>query len=90
MVCVFRQKFTLEDAIGSHACSLQVSRRVTNGIPLGCPLFIPVRIVNYIQTLKADGHCYEHSVGKSIVQGARFAADICARGVLLDITRVLA
>jgi hypothetical protein len=27
--------YTLEDAIGSHACSLEASRRVTNGIPLG-------------------------------------------------------
>jgi aspartate/methionine/tyrosine aminotransferase len=34
----FRQRFTLEDAIGSHACSIQASRRVTNAIPLGCPL----------------------------------------------------
>ena len=40
MVRVFRQKFALEDAIGSHACSLEASRRVTNGIPLGCPLFL--------------------------------------------------
>jgi aldehyde dehydrogenase (NAD+) len=31
----FRQKFTLEDAIGSHACSLEANTRVTNGIPLG-------------------------------------------------------
>jgi hypothetical protein len=37
-VRVFRQKFTLEDAIGSHACSLQANMRVTNGIPLGCSL----------------------------------------------------
>jgi hypothetical protein len=37
-VRVFRQKFTLDDAIGSHACSLQAIRCVTNGIPLGCPL----------------------------------------------------
>jgi hypothetical protein len=37
-VRVFRQKFTLEDAIGSHACSLQANMRVTNGIPLGSPL----------------------------------------------------
>jgi hypothetical protein len=35
----FRQEFTLEDAIGSHACLLQVNMRVTDGIPLGCPLF---------------------------------------------------
>jgi hypothetical protein len=33
-VRVFRQKFTLEDAIGSHACSLQASGRVTNSIQL--------------------------------------------------------
>jgi hypothetical protein len=53
-VRAFRQKFTLEeDAIGSHACSLlQASRRVTNDIPLGCPLFLPVHTVNCVQTLK--------------------------------------
>jgi hypothetical protein len=34
-VRVFRQKFTLDDAIGSHACSLEANIRVTNGIPLG-------------------------------------------------------
>jgi len=27
--------------------------RVTNGIPLGCPLLLPVDIVNSVQTLKA-------------------------------------
>jgi beta-glucosidase len=27
--------------------------RVTNAIPLGCPLFVPVHIVNCVQTLKA-------------------------------------
>jgi hypothetical protein len=37
-VRVFRQKFTLEDAIGSHACSLEANMRVTNGIPLRRPL----------------------------------------------------
>jgi glutathionyl-hydroquinone reductase len=37
-VRVFRQRFALEDAIGSHACSLEASNRVTNAIPLGCPL----------------------------------------------------
>jgi hypothetical protein len=26
--------------------------RVTNGIPLGCPLFLPVHTVNSVQTLK--------------------------------------
>jgi hypothetical protein len=47
-----RQKFTLDDAIGSRTCSLEASRRVTNGIPLGCPLFLPVHTVNCVQTLK--------------------------------------
>jgi hypothetical protein len=45
---VFRQKFTLEDAIGPQA-----SRRVTNGVPLGCSLLVPVDTVNCFQTLKA-------------------------------------
>jgi hypothetical protein len=51
-VRVFRQKFTLEDAIGSHACSLQANMRVTNGIPLGSSLLLPVDTVNCVQTLK--------------------------------------
>jgi hypothetical protein len=51
-VRVFRQKFTLEDALGSHASSLEASRRVTNGIPLGCPRFLPVHAVYCVQTLK--------------------------------------
>jgi hypothetical protein len=37
-VRVIRQEFTLEDAIGSHASSLEVNIRVTNGIPLGSSL----------------------------------------------------
>jgi hypothetical protein len=36
--------------IGSHA---QASRRVTNGIPLGCSPLLPVDTVNCVQTLKA-------------------------------------
>jgi hypothetical protein len=40
--------------IGSHACSLEASMRVTNGISLGCPLFLPVHTVNCVQTLKVD------------------------------------
>jgi hypothetical protein len=54
MVRVFRQKFTPEDAIGSHACSLEANMRVTNGIPLGCPLLLPVVAVNCVQTLKGE------------------------------------
>jgi hypothetical protein len=69
MVRVFRQKFTLEDAIGSHACSLEANTRVTNGIPLGSLLLLPVDTVNCIQTLKAarmarilrDQECGAHS-----------------------------
>jgi len=38
MVRRFRQKFTLEDAIGSHAAPLEASRRVPNGNLLGWPL----------------------------------------------------
>jgi hypothetical protein len=50
----FLQKFMLEDAIDLHAFApLEASRRVTNGIPIGCPLFLPVHIVNCVQTLKA-------------------------------------
>jgi hypothetical protein len=49
----FRQKFTLEDAIGSHACSLEANTRVTNGIPLGSSLLLPVHTVNCVQTLEA-------------------------------------
>jgi hypothetical protein len=51
-VRVFRQKFTLEDAIGSHACSLEANMRVTNGIPLGSSLLLPVCTVTCVQTLK--------------------------------------
>jgi hypothetical protein len=48
------QKFALEGAIGTHACSLEANMRVTNGIPLGSPLLLPVCPVNSVQTLKAD------------------------------------
>jgi hypothetical protein len=52
-VRVFRQKFTLEDAIGSYACSLEANTGVTNSIPLGSSLLLPVDTVNCVQTLKA-------------------------------------
>jgi hypothetical protein len=48
-VCVFRPDFALEDAIGSHACSLEANTRVTNGIPFGSPLLLPVCTVNSVQ-----------------------------------------
>jgi hypothetical protein len=34
----FSTDFAREDAIGSHACTLEVSTRVSNGILLGCSL----------------------------------------------------
>jgi hypothetical protein len=56
-VRVFWQNFTLEDAIGSHTCSLEANTRVTNGIPLGSSLLLPVDTVNCVQTLKAKKNC---------------------------------
>jgi hypothetical protein len=54
-VRIFRPEFALERAITSHTCSLEaLCMRVTNGIPLGCPLFLPVHIVNCVQTLQAQ------------------------------------
>jgi hypothetical protein len=54
-VARFRQGCTLDDAIGSHACTLEANMRVTNGIPLRCPLLLPGHTVNSVQTLKAFG-----------------------------------
>jgi hypothetical protein len=54
-VRVFRQKITLEDAIGSHACSLKASMRVTNGMPLRRQLPLTFTTVNPVQTPKATG-----------------------------------
>ena len=34
-------------------CLLEVNMCVTNGIPLGCPLLLPVGTINSVQTLKA-------------------------------------
>jgi hypothetical protein len=53
-VRAFRQKFTLEDAIGSHACSLEANTCVTNGIPLGSPPLLPVDTVNCVATPKTS------------------------------------
>jgi hypothetical protein len=48
----FRQKVTLEDAIGSHSCSLEPSMPMANDIPLGCSLLLTVGTVNSVQILK--------------------------------------
>jgi hypothetical protein len=52
-VRVFRQKSTLEVAIGSHACSLEAYMRATDGIPPGSQLLLPVGTVNCVETVKA-------------------------------------
>jgi hypothetical protein len=53
-VRVFRQKFALKDAIGSHTCLLEANKRATNAFPLWCSLLLPVRIVTPVRTLKAS------------------------------------
>jgi hypothetical protein len=54
-VLVSRQKFTREDAIELHTVApLEASMRVTNRIPLGCPLPLTVTTVTSVQTLKVD------------------------------------
>jgi hypothetical protein len=50
---VFEQNFALEDAIGSHTCSLEASKRVTNRIFLECPLPLTVHTFYDVTTLKA-------------------------------------
>jgi hypothetical protein len=72
-VRVFRQKFTLEDAIGSHACSLEANMRVTNGIPLGSSLLLPVHTVICVQTLKAHRACH------TTIQSSRFKKGMVLR-----------
>ena len=49
----FESNFALEDAVGSHACSLEASMRVTKDIPLGCPLPLTFVTVHHVATLKA-------------------------------------
>jgi hypothetical protein len=44
--------FTLEDAVGSHACSLESRMRVVNGIALGRPLLCLFDNVNSVTPLK--------------------------------------
>jgi hypothetical protein len=53
-VHVFRQNFTSRMPLEFRAFApVEAIRRVTNGIPLGCSLFLPVHTVNCVQTLKA-------------------------------------
>jgi hypothetical protein len=67
MVRVFRPKIALEDAIGSHTCSRQASRRVrvTNGMST----FLPVHTENCVQNPNTKGTClgsvfWIHLVGR--------------------------
>jgi hypothetical protein len=53
--------FALEDIIGAHACSLEMSMCVTTGIPLGCSLLLPVDAVNCVQTLKGFMTYWTHT-----------------------------
>jgi hypothetical protein len=68
-VLAFGQDFALEDAIGSHACSIEANMRVTNGIPLGSPPLI-VTIINYVETLKGMGQFQERAASPSTNSGA--------------------
>jgi hypothetical protein len=58
----------------SRACSLEASRSVTNGIPLGCPLFLPVDTVNCVQTLKGGGVVWTkgYKIFEAYGHGARY------------------
>jgi hypothetical protein len=44
----FSTEIYTEDPIGSHACLLEATVRVTNGIPLGCPHVLPGGTVNCV------------------------------------------
>jgi hypothetical protein len=59
-----------EDAIGSHSCSLEASRRVTNVSALGLSLFFLADSVNCATTLKKP------PVLKPKLELCRFADDV--------------
>jgi hypothetical protein len=40
----------------STSARFEASKRVTNGVHLGCSLLLPVHAVNYVETLKAPNH----------------------------------
>jgi hypothetical protein len=86
----FRRKFALEDAIDSHVCALEASRRVTNGIPLGCLLLLPVGTVNSVQTLKArEGASIARMSKHAIPELATFDPNIVSRLQILAMYRPL-
>ena len=68
-VRVFRQNVTIEDAIGSHACSLEANTRVANSIPLGCSLLLPVDTVNCVQILKGGSEGFAYNQRSAMLDG---------------------
>jgi hypothetical protein len=56
-VRVFRQNFALEDAIGSHACSLQALTCVGPMVFLSEAHVLTVSTINHAETLKDDALC---------------------------------
>jgi hypothetical protein len=48
----FLTRISTQDTIGSHACSLEASMRVTNSFPVGWTLPLTVAAVNHVATLK--------------------------------------
>jgi hypothetical protein len=79
-----RQKFALEDAIEFHAFApLEASRRVTDGIPLGSSLLLPVHIVNCVQTLKARAPL---SITHTYIHNAHIFASLCWRASTLSVS----
>jgi hypothetical protein len=54
MVLGLKHVFALEGAIGSHACWLEASMRVTNSILLGRPLHLIAAAMNCVKTLKVS------------------------------------
>jgi hypothetical protein len=60
--------------------TLEASRRVTNGNPLGCPLFLPVHTVNFVQTLKAK----TGASGAKLKEGANINKSLTTLGMVIS------
>jgi hypothetical protein len=70
------------------ACLLEANMRVTNDIPLGCPLLLPVGTVNCVQILKARDHSRVSDAIRvrtaPIESKTRIAALFCSRDRLVN------